>query len=611
MNRHFIRVQQNVFGRLLAAFLFLAAALDLSAQGTAISYQGRLSDSGAPANTNYDFRFTVFNAPTNGSAVSVAVTNLAVPVSNGVFSVIVDFGPGVFNGTSNGSNDWLDVGVRATGGASFTTLNPRQPILPVPYALFATSASNLFGTVPSSLVTGAYTNVVSFSNVTNTFTGTFTGNGVGLTNLNASQIASGTLADARLSTNVALLNGTQTFTGVNTFTNSTIFTGGNSFAGTNTFSGPINFKGTNFFSGVNTFTNNGNYFQGSFFGNGLVGWLPVYGTGTNAMRDAGYLMLGSGLSTVTLPTSASLLVGDIVRVSGGGGGGWLVAENSGQSINGTFARYTNSTLMTLSSPAVNSSGHNDYGVAASGDGVRMYVVGDSTFGVYVSTDSGQTWGQAGIISGSYNSVACSENGQIVYAQPTSGTIQKSVNGGLTWSSSGMPTATGQAIACTADGNTLIIGNAACSGNGVYRARIFSNQVQVSTNSGTSYTSVAVTPGGVFCLGASSDCTRLVAGVSNGLLYASSNMGATWTSLTTSNQIWSGAWMSPDGSKFAATVSWSGGAVGGLYSCNVSALPNTISTNSTICGSQGSAVELQYIGNNQFIPVSSSGLIWAN
>jgi hypothetical protein len=66
-----------------------------------------------------------------------------------------------------------------------------------------------------------------------TFAGAFTGNGAGLTSLNAanvtgtlgtaqipnldaSKITSGTLADARLSANVALLNASQTFTGNNT-----------------------------------------------------------------------------------------------------------------------------------------------------------------------------------------------------------------------------------------------------------------------------------------------------------------------------------------------------------------------------------------------------------
>lgn len=46
---------------------------------------------------------------------------------------------------------------------------------------------------------------------------TFSGSGASLTSLNATNISTGTLADARLSSNVALKNGTQTFTGVNAF----------------------------------------------------------------------------------------------------------------------------------------------------------------------------------------------------------------------------------------------------------------------------------------------------------------------------------------------------------------------------------------------------------
>jgi len=70
-------------------------------------------------------------------------------------------------------------------------------------------------------------------------------------------------------------------------------------------------------------------------------------------------------------------------------------------------------------------------------------------------------------------------------------------------------------------------------------------------------------------------------------------------------------MSEDGSKFAATVSNNGSTTGGIYNYGVSVLPNTLSSNSTISGSQSTAVELQYVGNNQFMPVSSAGTIWAN
>lgn len=54
--------------------------------------------------------------------------------------------------------------------------------------------------------------------------GSLAGNGAALTNLNATSVASGTLADARLSSNVAKLNGAQTFSGVKTFSSSVLFT---------------------------------------------------------------------------------------------------------------------------------------------------------------------------------------------------------------------------------------------------------------------------------------------------------------------------------------------------------------------------------------------------
>ena len=617
-----------VLSRWLAAVLFFAAAAPLLAQGTAISYQGRLNVSGTPANTNYDFRFAVFNAPTNGVQVSIWLTNAAVPVSNGLFSVILDFGPGVFNGTSNGSNDWMDIGVRALGVTNFTELAPRQPILPVPYALFATSASNLLGsllatqitgTISSALISGIYSNSVNFVSVTNSFTG----NGSNLTSLNASQITLGTLADARLASDVALLDQNQTYTGANTFNGANIFNASNSFTGPNGFTGANTFAGTGTYNGVNTFSNLGNSFSGSFYGNGLVGWATVSGATQQAVKDHGYMLTSSGLTTVTLPASLGMTGGEIVRVSGGGGGGWLVKENSGQSIVGNFASYGNSFMISLpNSPGIS----NPKSIAASADGVRMYAVEyvlNANYGVYASSDSGQTWNQINADGGNnyyYNSVACSADGKILFAQRsvTDTAIEESTNGGLTWSSSS--TGYGHAIACTASGTLLppdATYNYACSGNGTCRARLSSGAISVSVNSGASYSVSVTAPAGgtVTSLAVSSDCTKLVAAATNGLLFASSNQGATWTMLTLTNQAWSGVWMSPDGSKFAATVSTTSASPlnGGIYTCTVSPQPGTVTTLSTgsICGGQGAAVELQYLGGNQFMPVSSVGLLWAN
>jgi hypothetical protein len=584
-------VKQSILTVLLAAIFWGGSAGRLTAQGTAFFYQGRLSDTGTLANTNYDFRFAIYDAVTNGAPASVLITNSAVPVSNGLFNVTLDFGPGVFTGP----DAWLDIAVRAVGAANFTPLTPRQPILPVPYAIFAGGASNLVGglsttqlvgTLPASAFAG-YTNTVSLTNANNkfngTFNGVFTGNGLWLTNLNGSQVTVGTVADARLSANVALLNTNQTFTGSNIFT------------------------GNNTFNGVNVFSNFNNSFSGSFYGNGLVGWNATNASLT-AVRDHGYMLTGPQLITVTLPPSANLTSGDIVRVSGAGAGGWLVAVNSGQSILGTFASYKNCVYPAILTITSGSDSYSD--VAASADGRRMYAASSSSsgYGVYYSPDSGTTWTKTSLAVFS-QSVACSANGAIVYAEDTSGNVSKSTNGGITFASN---YATGESgsIACSADGSLVWYHNVACSGNGTNQVQLLSGSIQISTNSGSSWTGINGPGGTVNCVATSSDCTRLVAGVTNGLLYASANRGTNWTTLTTTNQYWSGAWMSPDGGKFAATVAKSGSISGGVYVSEIIPLPNTIATNS-ICGSQGSAVELQYIGNNQFIPVSSSGILWAN
>ena len=212
-------------------------------------------------------------------------------VSNGLFMVNLDFGSGIFTGPAR----WLDMGVRTNGNTNaFTILTPRQLLTPAPYAIFANSASNLVGSLAATQLNGTLPQS-AFAGYTNTsgvdqrrqffwrliwgtsrfFNGTFVGNGGGLTNLNASNLAGGTVADARLSSNVPLLNTNQTFTGSNTFT------------------------------GINAFTNFGNTFKGSFFGNGLVGWIPTNGTAVQAVFDTGYLLTNSQLVTVTLPASPS------------------------------------------------------------------------------------------------------------------------------------------------------------------------------------------------------------------------------------------------------------------------------------------------------------------
>ncbi|HZT21874.1 MAG TPA: hypothetical protein VFB55_03100, partial [Verrucomicrobiae bacterium] len=142
-------------------------------------------------------------------------------VSNGLFTATLDFGPGIFTG----SNYWLEVDVRTNGAGSYTALSPLQAITPTPYALYAPAAGsanavlaqNITGAISlAQLPVGVLTNGAAGVNLS----GTFSGNGAGVTNLNASQITSGTLNAAQLPANVATLNANQTFSGANVFSRS-------------------------------------------------------------------------------------------------------------------------------------------------------------------------------------------------------------------------------------------------------------------------------------------------------------------------------------------------------------------------------------------------------
>lgn len=121
------------------------------AQGTAFSYQGHLSNGGSPASGLYDLTFAVYDSASLPTAlIAGSLTNSATPVTNGLFTVVLDFGSGVFTGPSR----WLEIGVRTNNAGPFTTLTPRQSLLTTPYAVFAGSANaaGLTGTIPAGTI---------------------------------------------------------------------------------------------------------------------------------------------------------------------------------------------------------------------------------------------------------------------------------------------------------------------------------------------------------------------------------------------------------------------------------------------------------------------------
>jgi hypothetical protein len=161
------------------------------AQGTAFAYNGKLDDGTNPANGSYDITFTLFATNNGGDAIAGPVTNSATDVTNGIFSAIVDFGTGIFTG----SNYWMELDVRTSGGGNFVTLSPRQPILPTPYAVYSTTA----GSALTAMVAGS-ADTVPASNITGTIplaklpAGLVTNNSGNLTLGSSNEIASLTVA---------------------------------------------------------------------------------------------------------------------------------------------------------------------------------------------------------------------------------------------------------------------------------------------------------------------------------------------------------------------------------------------------------------------------------
>ena len=121
----------RIASALLALTLFALAGPVAHAQTTAFTYQGSLADGGRPANGNYDFRFTLHDAPNGGVPVAGPLTNAPVTVSNGLFTTTLDFGAGAFPGADR----YLEIATRTTGVAiAYTSLTPLQKVNSAPYA---------------------------------------------------------------------------------------------------------------------------------------------------------------------------------------------------------------------------------------------------------------------------------------------------------------------------------------------------------------------------------------------------------------------------------------------------------------------------------------------
>jgi hypothetical protein len=121
----------------LAITLIIYTAV-ADAQTTSFTYQGKLTDSNLAANGSYDMQFALFDAAAGGSQIGATVTNATVQVTNGVFTVMLDYGAI----SLPGADRFLEISVRQTGNPNpRVLLAPRQQVTSAPYAVQSLNAN--------------------------------------------------------------------------------------------------------------------------------------------------------------------------------------------------------------------------------------------------------------------------------------------------------------------------------------------------------------------------------------------------------------------------------------------------------------------------------------
>jgi len=94
----------------------------------------------------------------------------AVQVTAGIFTVLLDFGAGVF---STAGNRYLEIALKPSSGSTYVTLGPRQPITSTPYSIRSVVATTADGLSVSctNCVTSGQIQSVQGSQVTGNIAG--------------------------------------------------------------------------------------------------------------------------------------------------------------------------------------------------------------------------------------------------------------------------------------------------------------------------------------------------------------------------------------------------------------------------------------------------------
>ena len=461
-------------------FIFIVVALSQQASGqsSSFSYQGVLSSGGVAANGLFDMQCTLYGTISEWNQIGPTVELDDVNVTNGIFSIILDFGASAFDGGER----YLMIAVRAGNSTgNYTLLSPRTRISSTPYAVMSlksASAATLSSTLP------------------------VTSGGTGSTTASGARTSLGAAASG-VNTDITALNGLTTPLSVGQGgTGITVGpVSGNQFlrsAGTSWAIGPIavsdlpNLSGSYVDLAGNQTISGDKTFTGNLTASGIMKW-QVITDNQQAAANRGYIVDSANPVTITLPTNPN--IGDVIRIKGLGTGGWILASGTGQSV------IDNLDNLKLINWTPRESNREWTSVASSADGTKHVAV---VFGgqIYTLTDAGVTW-IARESNRNWYGVASSADGTKLVAVVQSGQIYTSTDAGVTWIAR-ENNRQWLGVASSADGTKLV-------------AVVQSGQIYTSTDAGVTWTA-RENNRQWHGVASSADGTKLVATVNGGQIY---------------------------------------------------------------------------------------------
>jgi len=150
-------MKKTFFAAIAVAFI-VTFQLGVIAQTTVVPHEGSLLVGGSPANGTYDLRFILYTTQAGAVQVGNPVERLNVNISNGSYSVDIDFGSMPF---TTQSVLWVDISYKLAGGGGYTFTGVREQIKASGYAIrahyattagYAQTADSIGGLYPANIV---------------------------------------------------------------------------------------------------------------------------------------------------------------------------------------------------------------------------------------------------------------------------------------------------------------------------------------------------------------------------------------------------------------------------------------------------------------------------